>query len=276
MHTIINSILTKNNLLFHERFMLWYDNIFENYNNSTNALFSITYSITDISWKYYIAIMAVSTVKSEYMLSFLENEFLLTGGEISWIIEGIKSSTMHKKLKELFNINNLIAHQPWKLQVKDIKDMLVYWTKEELLDALLIIVHFQRQATLIESLKVELKETDFETEQISDLLYYKYTKNENNLYNCLEELNLEEDDNEENNKLRIDNKDNIYNSINISNNNLNTVENTNDLKNNNKKSINKNNTSCKDSSSSINNINKNFYNSSNDLFKISRSSRSKN
>ena len=284
--------------------MLWYDKIYEYYINTTNALFTKTYSITDISWKYYIAIMAVSTIKSEYMLSFLENEFLLSGGELSWIIEGIKGNEgVHKKLKQLANINNIIAHQPWKLQVKDIKDLLTYWTKEELLDALFIIVHFQRQASLIESLKVELKETDIETEQLSDLLYSKYTKNENNLYECLEELNLEEDETEDNfnNEEEENNSSNKEKKINklqqeVINKELKEVKskeleenkedggrNINKNSNSNINSSNNNSNSTnklKDSNSNnsnILNINKNNldFNSDKDLNKLPRTSRSK-
>lgn len=135
--------------------------------------------------------MAVSTIKCEYLLGYLENKFLLNGGEIEWLVSGLNS--VPEKLKVLGNINNILAHQPWKLNIKDIKGVLQYWTREELLEALIIIIVFHRLATILESLKISLKESDLETSQISEILYSKQVKVENNLFDCLEVLNQEEE-----------------------------------------------------------------------------------
>lgn len=171
--------------------MLWFDNIYKNSVNTMKGIFEITNSITDLSYKYYISIMAVSTIKCEYLLGYLENKFLLNGGEIDWLILGL--SSVPEKLKVLGNINNILAHQPWKLNIKDIKGVLQYWTREELLEAFIIIIVFQRLSTILESLKINLKESDLETSQISEILYSKQVKVENNLFDCLEVLNQEEE-----------------------------------------------------------------------------------
>lgn len=195
LEKIYKKFIYQKTLLLHERFMLWFENIFEVYINSTNAIFSMTNNITDISWKYYIAIMAVSTIQSEYMLYYLENEFLLSGGEVDWLVYGLSKAP--EKLQQLGRVNNIIAHQPWKFNLKELCDCLNSWNQNELLEALLILVHFHRQATLIESLKVKLKEDTDMQDQIKDLLKTLEPNKQNNLFDCLNQLNLEEDKDEE-------------------------------------------------------------------------------
>lgn len=192
--------------------MLWYDQIYQNHIKTYDALFATSYNITDISWKYYIGIMAVSTIKSDYLLSLLQNQFLLSGGEESWIIGGLEM--VPEKLKCLAKINNILAHQPWKLQLKDIKEILHLWNKEELLQALLIFVFFHRQASILESLKMRLKESDNEQEIISDLITSKQNKIGNQLFECIAELNEMESDNEEQDKDKVRGKEVIRNEFN--------------------------------------------------------------
>jgi len=171
--------------------MLWYKNIYELYLNTYYKLFTISFYITDICWKYYIAIMAVSTIKSEYLLSLLESQFLYYGGEEDWINFGL--SHVPNKLQSLAKINNIIAHQPWKLTSKDLLELFEFWTKEELLEALLLIVFFQRQASILESLKLRLRESDDEQEKISELIYSPQEKVGVQLFDCIAELNDNED-----------------------------------------------------------------------------------
>lgn len=187
--------------------MFWYKDIYELYFHSHFKLFTTSFYITDICWKYYIAIMAVSTIKSEYLLSLLESQFLYYGGEETWINFGL--SHVPNKLQSLAKINNIIAHQPWKLNSKDILELFEYWTKEELLEALLLIVFFQRQASILESLKLRLRESDDEQEKISELIYSPQEKIGVQLFDCIAELNGTDEDNENNEKEKEKEKERI-------------------------------------------------------------------
>lgn len=151
--------------------------------------------------------MAVSTIKSEYLLSLLESQFLYYGGEETWINSGL--SHVPNKLQSLAKINNIIAHQPWKLNSKDILELFEYWTKEELLEALLLIVFFQRQASILESLKLRLRESDDEQEKISELIYAPQEKIGVQLFDCIAELNGTDEDNENNEKEKEKEKERI-------------------------------------------------------------------
>jgi hypothetical protein len=45
--------------------------------------------------------------------------FLIKGGEESWLIDGVEG--VDEKLGKLSKINNILAHQPWKLNRMDIE-----------------------------------------------------------------------------------------------------------------------------------------------------------
>jgi hypothetical protein len=67
--------------------------------------------VLPVSWRYYIAIMAVSCYECEYLLKLLEEQFLLNGGEVEWLSLGLKRAD--KKLKVLSELNELMAFKPW-------------------------------------------------------------------------------------------------------------------------------------------------------------------
>jgi hypothetical protein len=69
--------------------------------------------VLPVVWKYYISIMAVSCYDCEYLLKILGEQFLLNGGDINWLINGIKS--VDKKLQKLGELNELMAYKPWNL-----------------------------------------------------------------------------------------------------------------------------------------------------------------
>jgi hypothetical protein len=74
-------------------------------------------------WRYYIALMAVSTMKSKPLFKILEEKFLENGGDESWLIYGL--DVIPEKLSKLSKINNILAHQPWIINTDDIKVILL-------------------------------------------------------------------------------------------------------------------------------------------------------
>jgi hypothetical protein len=103
-------------MLLYEGFFLWFPEYFELYNLTMDKLMNND-SYFPLAWKYYLAIMAVSTIKCTYLLRQLEMSFLQCGGNEEWL-EGL--TKVPEKIRKLEKINNILAHQPWKLTVQDI------------------------------------------------------------------------------------------------------------------------------------------------------------
>lgn len=155
-----------NNCLFplHEQILFWFPEYLIRYKNTISTLMDDDSYLPRV-WKYFIAIMAVSTIKCEYMVKSLEESFLAEGGKIEWLVHGIK--VVPEKLQMLGKINNILAHQPWKLSFVDFNTLLfksdietTYWNLNELTLAFFILITYQKIATIYKSsgLKTKMEE----------------------------------------------------------------------------------------------------------------------
>jgi hypothetical protein len=75
--------------------------------------------VLPITWKYYIGIMAVSCYECEYLIKILEEQFLLYGGDVEWLLHGLKKAD--KKLERLAELNELLAYKPWIISASHIE-----------------------------------------------------------------------------------------------------------------------------------------------------------
>jgi hypothetical protein len=112
------AISSKGSMLLYEGFFLWFSEYYSLY-SSTVRHFMGNNKYLPITWKYYLAIMAVSAIRCQYLLQKLEIEFLEYGGDESWLSEGL--AVVPEKIKKMAKINNLLAHQAWKIKIQDIK-----------------------------------------------------------------------------------------------------------------------------------------------------------
>jgi hypothetical protein len=117
IEVLLNTSDSTGRLYFYEFFYLWFMDYFKLHKHTVTHLM-VQDGILPLTWKYYIAIMAVSTMRCEYLLKSLEETFLQVGGEPSWLIFGI--DIVPVKLKKISKLNNLLAHQPWKISVDDL------------------------------------------------------------------------------------------------------------------------------------------------------------
>lgn len=69
-----------------------------------------TFSITE---KLYLGIMAVSNYECEYLLGVLEYLFVLRGGNIKWINEGLKA--VDSRIALFAEVSEIMAFIPWML-----------------------------------------------------------------------------------------------------------------------------------------------------------------
>ena len=92
----------------------------------------------------------------------LEEIFILQGGDESWILNGLTSTP--EKIQSLSKLNNILAHQPWKLDLSLIEDIYKFenshssskWNFNELVHACLIMVKFQKLASIYQSFGINL------------------------------------------------------------------------------------------------------------------------
>ena len=98
------------------------------------------------AWRPYLAIMAAARHQCEYLISFQETEFLLKGGDPTWL-KGIAFAP--KKLQSLAELNALLAHQPWLLTRHHIATLTGgaeagtdSWSVAELVHAVVILTTF--------------------------------------------------------------------------------------------------------------------------------------
>lgn len=93
------------------------------------------------TWRNYLAIMAAARHRCEYLVSLQETEFLLKGGDPTWL-QGIAHAP--KKLQALCDLNALLAHQPWLITRTHIAALVDNagadsWSMAELVHALIIL-----------------------------------------------------------------------------------------------------------------------------------------
>ena len=146
--------LTNGRLFHHERILCWFPKYLELYEEAHDLTMN-RQDLLPVRWKYYISIMAVSCYECEYLLKILEEQFLLYGGDVSWLTEGLKA--IDPKLARLGDLNELLAFRPWSLNTSGIIDSLtssdsessVRWSIPEILHAGAIFAHYHSLCGLI-------------------------------------------------------------------------------------------------------------------------------
>lgn len=152
------------NFLLYEHSLFWFPEYLSLQKNTMKTLMEEEKFIP-LTWKYYLGIMSASALRCEYLFNVLCGEFLACGGELNWLIYGIKK--VPEKLQLLGKLNNILANQPWKLSLFDFNLVLgkntkfdTQWNLNELTHAFLIIISFQKLATYINTLGIKVKLDD--------------------------------------------------------------------------------------------------------------------
>jgi len=157
------NICNRGRFINHELFMIWFPDYFFVYKNTLDNIIENKEGFLPLSWKLYLGIMAASTIRNEFLLRNLEEEYLLNGGDEDWLIYGLDGAP--EKLKKLEIINNILAHQPWKLKIQDIQEVCNFnsincWNIEDLVQSVIVLTTFHRLATVLESLKFNIKKVE--------------------------------------------------------------------------------------------------------------------
>ena len=99
--------------------------------------------------RQYIAIMASARHQCAYLVNVSRDEFLASGGDPQWL-QGLDH--IPQKLRDLNQINKLLAHQPWlisKAHIEKLTKGTDSWSLSELVHAIVILSHFHALSSFV-------------------------------------------------------------------------------------------------------------------------------
>ncbi|NWX21430.1 SESN2 protein, partial [Aegotheles bennettii] len=100
--------------------------------------------------RHYIAIMAAARHQCSYLVGWHMGEFLQVGGNPAWL-QGLHCAP--RKLRNLNEINKLLAHRPWLVTKEHIEALLKTgedsWSLAELVQALVLLTHYHSLASFV-------------------------------------------------------------------------------------------------------------------------------
>ncbi|XP_053564577.1 sestrin-3 isoform X2 [Bombina bombina] len=101
-------------------------------------------------YRHYIAIMASARHQCSYLINMHVDEFLNTGGSSEWL-NGLEY--VPQRLKNLNEINKLLAHRPWLVTKEHIQNLVKTgennWSLAELVHAVVLLAHYHALASFV-------------------------------------------------------------------------------------------------------------------------------
>ncbi|KAM8974911.1 sestrin-3 [Pelodytes ibericus] len=101
-------------------------------------------------YRHYIAIMAAARHQCVYLINMHVDEFLNTGGSSEWL-NGLEY--IPQRLKNLNEINKLLAHRPWLITKEHIQKLVKTgennWSLAELVHAVVLLAHYHALASFV-------------------------------------------------------------------------------------------------------------------------------
>lgn len=101
-------------------------------------------------YRHFIAIMAAGRHQCSYLINLQKNEFVLQGGDQMWL-KGL--SHIPQKLRNLYEINKILAHRPWLLNKSHIEKLTKggsdSWSLAEVVHAIVILTHFHSLSSFV-------------------------------------------------------------------------------------------------------------------------------
>ncbi|XP_014262204.1 sestrin homolog [Cimex lectularius] len=101
-------------------------------------------------YRHFIAIMAAGRHQCSYLINSQKQEFLLQGGDQGWL-RGL--SHIPQKLRDLYEINKVLAHRPWLLNKTHIQKLTRgsedSWSLAEVVHAIVLLAHFHSLSSFV-------------------------------------------------------------------------------------------------------------------------------
>ncbi|XP_028045683.1 sestrin-3 [Monomorium pharaonis] len=120
-------------------------------------------------YRHLIAIMAAGRHQCSYLINLQKGEFLLQGGDPSWL-QGLRS--IPGKLQDLYEINKILAHRPWLLNKSHIEKLtkgVDNWSLAEVVHAIVLLAHFHSLSSFVFSCGIN--------EELDNVTGHHYKKN---------------------------------------------------------------------------------------------------
>ncbi|XP_072433943.1 sestrin-3-like isoform X3 [Chiloscyllium punctatum] len=101
-------------------------------------------------YRHYLAIMAAARHQCSHLVNTHVNEFLQVGGEVEWL-NGLEY--VPQKLKNINEVNKILAHRPWLITKEHIKNLLKTgensWSLAELVHAMVLLAHYHALTSFV-------------------------------------------------------------------------------------------------------------------------------
>ena len=109
----------------HERTLCWFPTYLKHFTETSKQIIgtSCTTDVLSLDQKLYLAIMAVSCYQCDYLLNILEEQFLLEGGDLTWISDGLGKAD--PRLVRFSELNEIMAFRPWSISTIHLQRVLL-------------------------------------------------------------------------------------------------------------------------------------------------------
>ena len=110
----------------HERILCWFPKYLEFYSSTYDKVIGNSANdrgVLKLNQKLYLGIMAVSCYNCDYLLKILEEQFVLNGGDLEWITEGLKK--VDPRLSKLRELNEIMAFRPWSISPNTLEKLMI-------------------------------------------------------------------------------------------------------------------------------------------------------
>ncbi|XP_076467290.1 sestrin-3-like isoform X2 [Babylonia areolata] len=146
---MIDTFLQNNQLEHMHQVMNYHPEYLEAFFNAQTSLMRDDIGPLTYQYRHYIAIMAAARHQCVYLMRLYSREFLLSDGDRNWL-RGLDH--VPQKLRNLAEINRILAHRPWLLKKEHIEKLLRganNWSLSELMQALIIMIHFHTLSSFV-------------------------------------------------------------------------------------------------------------------------------
>ncbi|CAI9734168.1 sestrin-1-like isoform X2 [Octopus vulgaris] len=167
----VNAFITNNRSDYITHLMAYHTKYLECFLKTQNHLMRADGPLP-FAYRHYIAIMAAGRHKCSYLIQLQATEFLLQSGNADWL-KGL--DYIPQKLRDLYEINKLLAHRPWLINKSHIEKLTKgpnNWSVSEVTQALIILSHFHALSGFIYGCGISC---DFDADQ--GLTYLPASKN---------------------------------------------------------------------------------------------------
>ncbi|XP_028139001.1 sestrin homolog isoform X3 [Diabrotica virgifera virgifera] len=148
-HTLFVDAFLQNNRLDHVSQVMGYHKTYLDHFLKTQNFILRGDGPLPYDYRHYIAIMAAGRHQCGYLITLQKQEFLLQRGDPNWL-KGLEH--IPAKLRNLNDINKILAHRPWLLNKSHIEKLTKgkdSWSLAEVVHAIVILAHFHSLSSFV-------------------------------------------------------------------------------------------------------------------------------